>query len=156
MGWVVGLTKTLDSSDAELVREAVATARALPLRKPQATDLIPKLLAVAADRKVAGSVRLGALAAVPGGLAEVGPAQFDCARGESKADQPGAIRSLAADVLSKARLTNEQLVTLTDSLKNVGPIELDRLVDAFGRSSEERVGRALVAALKTSPALVSL
>jgi putative heme-binding domain-containing protein len=154
--WISGLTKAVASSNAELVREAVATARALPLHRPQANELTTKLLAVAADTRAAASVRLGALAAVPGGLTKVGPAQFDFLRDKVKADQPGATRSLAADVLSKARLSSEQLVTLAGSLKNVGPIELDRLVDAFARSNEERVGRALVAALKTAPALVSL
>ncbi|MBI1914823.1 MAG: HEAT repeat domain-containing protein [Planctomycetes bacterium] len=155
-GWVSGLTKVLAGGDAELVREAVATVRVLPLGKPQASELTTKLLAVAAKGKAEASVRLGALAAVPGGVADVGSAQFDFLRDKVKADQPGATRSLAADVLSKARLTREQLVTLAGSLKSVGPIELDRLVDAFAKSSDERVGQALVAALKTSPALVSL
>jgi putative membrane-bound dehydrogenase-like protein len=155
-GWISGLTKALDSGDADLVQEAVATARTLPLRRPAANQLTTKLLAIAANAKTEASVRLGALAAVPGGLADVGSAQFDFLREQVKADRPGAARSLAADVLSKARLTNEQLVSLAGSLKSVGPIELDRLVDAFARSRAEPVGRALVAALKTAPALVSL
>jgi len=86
----------------------------------------------------------------------VKPAQFNFLRAEVGGDRPVATRSLAADVLSRARLTNEQLVTLAGSLKAVGPMELDRLLEAFARSSDERVGRSLVAALKASPVLSSL
>src|SRR5262249_24463371 len=51
-----------------------------------------------------------------------------------------------------ARLTQEQLIALADSLKAVGPMELDRLLGAFAPSGDEKVGRAFVTALKESPA----
>src|SRR5262249_38062806 len=40
--------------------------------------------------------------------------------------------------------------------KAAGPLELDRLLDAFASSTDERVGKSLVAALMASPARSSL
>src|SRR5207302_2204082 len=57
-----------------------------------------------------------------------------------------------ADILARAKLTAEQLLALTESLKVVGPMELDRLLEAFAQSADEDVGHALLAALRASPA----
>ena len=65
-------------------------------------------------------------------------------------------RSAAAEVLSKATLDLEQLVSLAEALRTVGPLEVDRLLGAFAKSSDERIGHTLVAALGQSPALASL
>jgi putative heme-binding domain-containing protein len=72
------------------------------------------------------------------------------------ANQPVATRSTAADVLSRAKLDADQLVGLAGCLKTVGPMELDRLLEPFAHSTDERVGQSLVAALKTSPVRSSL
>jgi putative membrane-bound dehydrogenase-like protein len=150
--WVTGVMQILTGKDRDLTREAVAVVRAV---RP-AGDIVTGLRRLGENDKAEAQVRLGALAAVPGGLAEVKPPLFAFLRAELGADRPVATRGLAADVLARARLTPEQLVTLAGSLKSVGPMELDRLVEAFARSSDDRVGRSLVEALKTAPALSSL
>src|SRR5207302_7575914 len=109
------------------------------------------LMPVARDPKRPADVRISALAAVPGGLAEVEPALFDLLKQHLDPNQPVATRSAAADVLSKAKLTPEQLIALADSLKEVGPMEVNRLLDAFAASGDDAVGRRLLAALKGFP-----
>jgi putative heme-binding domain-containing protein len=93
-------------------------------------------------------VRVGALAAVPGGLPRVDTPLFAFLRGQLPPDQPVTQRSLAADVLAHARLTRDQLLELTKTMRTVGPLEVDRLLEAFGQTTDEAVGERLLAALR--------
>jgi putative heme-binding domain-containing protein len=111
---------------------------------------------IGGDARTPTEVRLDALAAVPGGLMTVAPGLFAFLTAELTPDHPVVTRGAAAEILSKAKLDDEQLIALAEVMKTVGPLEVDRLLVAFGRSSSERIGRALVAALGRSPALASL
>src|SRR5262249_9113107 len=86
------------------------------------------------------------------GLPEVSPALLAFLRAQLDPERSVAARGAAADVLSKARLAPEQLETLTDDIRTAGPLELDRLLTAFARTSHEEGGRKLIAALGQSPA----
>jgi putative membrane-bound dehydrogenase-like protein len=154
--WFGSITQALDRGDADLVREAVLTARALPAPKKPSEAFITALLKIGRDGAVPVNVRLTALAAVPGGLSTVEPSLFDLLR--SHLDREGAVanRTLAADVLSRAKLTAEQLLALTESLKTTGPMELDRLLEAYTKSADDKVGQGLIAALKASPLRLGL
>jgi putative heme-binding domain-containing protein len=99
---------------------------------------------------------LEALAAIPGGLMSVNRDRFAFLRSWLAGDQPVVIRMTAADVLAKAKLTPPQLTELTESLRTATPLEIDRLLAAFEGSADDRLGSAILAALKTSPALASL
>src|SRR5262249_25879202 len=90
-------------------------------------------------------------AAVPNGLSQVQPSLFTFVRFQLGPEQPVANRSLAADVLARAKLSSEQLLAVAESIKTAGPMEVDRLLDAFGQSADEKVGQELLAALKVSP-----
>jgi putative membrane-bound dehydrogenase-like protein len=151
-GWLTGLTQLLTRHDGESIRQAVGTARALAVPKGRAAPLAARLLQIAKDTAAPTDVRLTALAAVPGGPGEVEASLFDFVRGQLDREQPVANRSVAADVLARAHLNAGQLVALAESLKGVGPLEVERLLDAFGQSSDEHVGQTLVAALKASAA----
>jgi putative heme-binding domain-containing protein len=105
---------------------------------------------------VPANVRLTALAAVSGGLTEVEPALFSFLTAHLGADQPVALRSVTTEVLARAKLSSEQLLTLAEALKTVGPMEVDRLLEAFAQSNDDRVGQRLLAALKASPARAGL
>ena len=59
-------------------------------------------------------------------------------------------------MVSRAKLTPAQLVTLADVLKTAGPLEVDRLLTAFEQSTDESLGLKLVKALGESSALSSL
>jgi putative membrane-bound dehydrogenase-like protein len=154
--WVEGLAGILGGDDRELIGQAVATARALPLKGDKARALTPRLLAVADRAQTPADVRLGALAAVPGGLDRVEPAVFAFLLAQLDRDQPAAVRSSAVDVLARAKLTPAQLGALADALKTAGPLEVDRLLTAFEQTTDEPLGLKLVKVLGESPALSSL
>jgi putative membrane-bound dehydrogenase-like protein len=146
--WISAVIGALSHEDAEVQRQAAATLRAVPIPEDRAADVTAALLKLA-DRNEA--VRLDALAALPGGLRDATPARFAFLVSRLSADQPVAVRATAADVLAKAKLSNEQLAALTEALAEAGPIEVTRLLPAFEKSSDEAVGRKLVEALRKTP-----
>jgi putative membrane-bound dehydrogenase-like protein len=154
--WLDGVSAVLKGGDAGMVRQAVATARTVAVTREADDGLGAALQAVGSNAGMPIEVRLDALAAVPGGLVAVAPELFAFLCDQLTPDHPVVTRSAAADVLAKAKLGTEQLVSLADALKVVGPLEVDRLLGAFARSSDERTGQRLVAALGQSPALSSL
>jgi putative membrane-bound dehydrogenase-like protein len=156
--WLASLNSVLadPSSDAALVRQSVAAARAVPIPRQGAEALVGSLLELGGREAVSVEVRLDALAAVPGGLPAVSLPLFAFLTGQLSPDHAVATRSAAAEILSKAKLDREQLLALAEGLRTVGPLEVDRLLAAFAGSSDDQIGRTLVAALGQSPALASL
>jgi len=154
--WVDGLTKVLAGADRGLYPEAVAAARALPMPGDRARGLGRALRAVGGDETVDVPTRLDALAAVPGGLEPVGPDLFAFLLGNLKPDEPVAARTAAANVLARAALTTDQRLALAGAVATAGPLEVDRLLPAFEKATEEAVGLKLVAALGASAAKPSM
>jgi len=154
--WIAGLTQVITGRDGELTRRAIATIRALPVPAERSGKLGERLLAMAREANRDPDSRLSALAAVPGGAGAVDAPLFAFLRESLAADRPVSDRLAAADVLAIARLTTDQLRSLAGDVKTAGPLEVDRLLAAFGRTSAEAVGLALVAALEESPAMASL
>src|SRR5262249_49235120 len=142
-------------SDERMLRQLLATVRALPIAKTNAISLTEPLQQIGRDAKHSADLRIEALAAINSGLAGVEPELFDFLRSNIAPDQPVSTRSAAASVLAKAKLTPEQLLTLTESLKITGPLELSKLLNAFDSSHDETVGLKLIAALKESKGLSS-
>ncbi len=151
--WADALTDLLKGGDETLLPEAVATSRALPIRDP---DLTTALTKIGGDAKIPAPLRLDALAAVSGGLSVVDAEVFTFLRARLDPQNPVAERTAAADVLSRAKLSAEQLSALTGSVRSAGPLEIDKLLTAFEQTKEETIGLELVDALKTSPALGAL
>lgn len=154
--WLEVLAEVVTADDADLVREAVNTSRALPMPKQRPEKLAAGLLTVGTKTGVPAPVRLAALAGVPGNVGELAPALFDFVRANLDREQPVSNRTLAADVLARSKLTSDQLLALTEAIKTTGPMELNRVLDAFAQSSEEKVGITLVAALKAPSAQSAL
>lgn len=154
--WTSALTKLLGTDDADLVEPAVNAARALPAPKTPDPAFGEALVTVATRKSTPTGVRVLALAAVPGGLPTVPQETFDFLSGNLNPEQEVLLRSSAADVLARAKLTPTQLSELAESFKSAGPLEADRLLPAFKESADEAVGLKLIAALKVSPALTGL
>jgi putative heme-binding domain-containing protein len=148
--WLSGLCSVLRGDQSELVTEAVATARAVNLGR-NAGDVPQALLEVARRNSMPAGVRLNALAALPGNLRDVTPEMFQLLITHLTPEHHVAERSAAAYVLSRAELSKEQLNSLTYSLKTAGPLELDRVLDAYARSSDDDIGTKLVQALRSAP-----
>ena len=146
--WLTALSPMLAADDSAVVRQAVATARTFPVPKAGHGELSAALLGAARDSKASPDARLEALAAVPGGLSSLEPELFDFICANLDPARPVNTRSAAATVLARARLNAAQLSTLTESLKNVGPLEMGRVLAAFEKASDEALGLKLVAALK--------
>jgi putative membrane-bound dehydrogenase-like protein len=154
--WTSALLAALGEADAEVAREAVTTVRAVPLPKARWEAVATALRKIAADGSAPASVRLTALASVPGGLTAVDPSLFDYLRARLNIEEAVASRGLAAEILTRATLTSEQLVALAETMKAIGPMEVDRLLAAYEKTTDESVGLHLLAALKASTARAGL
>jgi putative membrane-bound dehydrogenase-like protein len=155
-GWIARLTTVLNSDNADLQNEAIAAARQLRIPPQQSAPLVAALLQIGSNPRAATTMRLSALAAVPGGLTKIEPHLFDFLRAHLDAEQPVAVRTTVAEVLAKAKLDAEQLLELAQALPSAGPLEVDHLLDVFASTTDEKVGLALVSTLKASPARFSL
>jgi putative heme-binding domain-containing protein len=102
------------------------------------------------------TLRLDALASIPGGLTALNAELFAFLRGQLDPENPVAVRSNAAGILGRAGLDAGQLAALTDSIKTVGPMEIDRLLAAFEKTQDDNIGLKLVAAVKASSTLGAL
>jgi putative membrane-bound dehydrogenase-like protein len=156
VAWASGLVNVMAGKDTELVRQAVSTARVLPPPKDSAAGLSAALLRVGCEPASPAEVRLGALAAIPGGLSSVEPDLFQFLIASADSTQPPAVRGDAATVLAKAKLSPDQLLALADSLKNVGPMELPKVLAVYENASDETLGLKLVSALKQSKGVAVL
>jgi putative heme-binding domain-containing protein len=157
-GWITALSSVLehDRSNDELISLAIATVRALPLKRDTAGELPARLLQIANDHGKPSELRLNALAAVPDGLATVDDRTFGFLISSIAVDQTVTTRTTAADVLARAKLSQEQLGHLADALRTAGPVEVDRLLSAFEQSTDDSLGIKLITALGESSALSSL
>lgn len=154
--WIEEVARLLSGDDADLARQAVSTAKSLPIAKDKADDLAGVLLKISANDATPSPIRLEALGAVPGGLDKVDAATFAFLRSQLSPEQSVATRIAAADVLSHAKLTGAQLAELADNLKAAGPLEVDRFLATFEQTTDDAIGLKVLEALKGSRALAGL
>ena len=148
--WNQALQRALADSNEPVIRAAIAAVRALPVPKTNATDFSEQLLRVARDTSHPADLRVDALAAISTGLPAVESGLFDLLRASLDASQSPSLRVAAATVLGRAKLTDDQLLSLCDSVKAAGPLEITKLVSAFDSTTNETICSKLVAALKDS------
>jgi putative heme-binding domain-containing protein len=153
--WVAPLVRTLASGDAEIFTGVLSVIRAAPAPPDSASALHAALLGVGRDRARPMEIRLDALAALADGFT-VESDVFDVLRAALEPSQPASIRAAAARSVEKARLDEAQLMSLTASLQTAGPLELPRLLRAFGHGGDEATGLAMIAALRQSTARSSV
>lgn len=139
----------LPLNDPELLREQLAALRVHP---PPAVDFNLMQVAVAAhefeaDAKLPEDLRLGIHTVAPAGF-QITDADFRQILPKLHRDQLPAVRSAAVEVMARRPLSGQQLVLLADALKSVGPLDLPKLLGVFTKSTDEKVGLALVAALR--------
>jgi putative heme-binding domain-containing protein len=148
--WPAAVAACLGQGDEGLLRSAVAAARELGQVKSKAPNFSKALLRIAGDEARPAELRLEALAALPNGLRAIEPGllSFICANAGPL--QPVVTRNAAAGVLARARLQDDQLLALAETVKAAGPLETPKLLAAFDHSTNEAVGLKLVAALKES------
>ncbi|MDB5318714.1 MAG: putative rane-bound dehydrogenase [Phycisphaerales bacterium] len=154
--WLVSLSNALADKDPELAAASATTFRKLALRKESAAQIAPALLRLAARADVPETARIEALAAIPGGAISLDADVFAFLKSQLASDRPAVLRLAAADVIGRAKLTDAQLLEATALVKDAGPLEIDRLLAAFGQSGDAVVGLKLVDALGAAKSLTSL
>ena len=154
--WQEAVSLSLTQKDQTVLPAAVAAARTLAQSKNGAETFNAALLRIGETETLPSALRIQALAATSKGLTEVNPGllSFLCANVDP--EKPVGLRGDAASVLAKARLNDEQLLSLCDAIKTAGPLEMTKLLSAFESCSNGPVGLKLMEALKTSKGLASL
>lgn len=71
-------------------------------------------------------------------------------------DNPARTRSLAATTIASWKLSPAQLAKLADSISEVGPLELSRILNLFEQQTDSATGVRLFQSLAKSPAASSL
>ena len=153
--WADTLTGLLDPNGTQIAA-AVLVARSLPGTKEPHDELSLALTRVGMTAGQPETIRLDAFAAIPAGVADLPAEEFALIIAGLGIDNPLNVRGASADILSRAKLSDGQLLELCETIKTVGPLELDRVLGAFDKSTSEEVGRKLLAALTEATALTSL
>ena len=154
--WFRGVTACLEEKGKRLLPTAVAAARVLGESKTKPVNLSAPLLRLAHDVSHPDDLRVEALAALPGGLVQPQPDLLHLLCANLDQTKPVTCRGTAAAVIAKAKLSDEELSVVADSVRTAGPLEITTLLDAFAQSSSEGVGGKLLAALEVSKSVTSL
>lgn len=148
--WVTALrATTADPADA-VVRHAIEVIRSRGVN--ECDEVLNTLVA---DAEKPADLRITALSVTAPRLKALAPALFDLLLVRLKSEA-ATDRLSAAQALSHAPLSAEQLASLCDTLPTATALELPRLLATFERGGSAELGRKLVAALEKSPALTSL
>ena len=153
--WVSAIRSSLTRKDEIALPSAINAARVLSQVKSNAPAFTDQLLNIARDGSQATGLRLEALAALPA-IRSLDPQLFHFLCSNVDPAKPVLERSAAASVLAKARLNDDQLLALADTVKSAGPLEMTKLLGAFEHSTSETVGLKLLSGLKEAKGLSSL
>jgi putative heme-binding domain-containing protein len=114
------------------------------------------LLQVARNQSYPADLRIEALAALPEEAVELDPELLQLVCAHVEPSEPVQLRGAAAGVLSKSKLTDDQLIRVSENLKTAGALEIGKLLDAFGQSTNENVGASLLDGLQHAKSLASV
>jgi putative membrane-bound dehydrogenase-like protein len=149
--WKAAVLSVLKSNNSSATPSAVRAARTMN----SDANIVAALRAIGGDAKQSDQLRLDALVALPNG-ASLDTLEFDFLRARLAGDNPPITRSAAAGVLGHSKLEAEQLATLTDNVKSAGPLELNKLCEAFDGGGDDTLGGKLLAALRESKSAKAL
>jgi putative membrane-bound dehydrogenase-like protein len=153
--WLEAIKPILAGSDRDLAAAAIGALRKLPVDKAAAAQLTELLLAAGGRSDLVAPVRLDALSALPAGTPLPSEA-FSFLLTELAPATPAPERLASASIVSRAKLTDEQLLALCNAVTSAAPLEIDRLLSAFDHCTDPAVGEKLLASLSGSKALATL
>ncbi len=149
------LVHLVQSGDSDVVQHAAAVAGAGSWKVDRAGELNRELAKAAEDDQLSTRARLEALNALPAGAA-LNSHLFNLLCTNLAPELGLDLRTAASTVLAKAKLSDEQLLELGSNVRASGPLEIARLVDLYLKSSNDRVGHALIGSLRVAQALSAL
>jgi putative heme-binding domain-containing protein len=146
----------LNCPSADVVRDALGVLRSVPPSAAQHAKILDEVKEYRdrRNRPLAPELAYALRATAPVGALLPDDAAKAAIRDTGR-DAPGPLRSAAADLLTRAALSADALVSLAGVLPGVSPLELPKLLGAFARSTDTKVGLALVKAL-SDPAVRSV
>jgi putative membrane-bound dehydrogenase-like protein len=153
--WNAPLLEQLHSTNAAILERAVEAARVLG---PAAADkqYVERLGQLAGEKSASAPLRLRALAAMPAARRPLSEPVMNFLVAHLHIDHPVVVRALAVDILLDSPLNVGQWIDVADALPTIGPMELTRLMEGFGKQRDQALGSTLVDNLGHSPALTSL
>jgi putative heme-binding domain-containing protein len=134
------------------IDETLACIQWLAIPANRAGNLSTELTAVANDESLARKLRVLAIAAAPSKLADISAGTFEKVIASLAPEQPTEERIDAATALSRLSLDKPHLLQVCNAVRQAGPLELDRLLPVFAKTSDDEIGLALIAALAANPA----
>jgi putative membrane-bound dehydrogenase-like protein len=149
--WVGPLGEALKDRDSRVVLQALATVRA-----GRVAGFADTLEHLARDAGRGDELRVLALQALADQKVVLGPDLCEYLMGCLDEEKPPLVRLGAATCLGGATWNGEQLDRLTAAVGRAGPLELSRLLPAFGSCKDAVIGTKLVAALEHAPGFASL
>ncbi len=144
--WLDALTAILKNADSKSLPLAIAAAQNLPMPKDGHAGLRDALARIASTPNLDSELRLNAIDAAGVGLS-LDDNTFALLLTTLAPDLPMNLRSIAANRLASAILSEVQLVSLVSNIRHVGPMELPKLLPAFEKAGSEKLGLQLVDAL---------
>lgn len=147
LGTVLG--RLLSSEDQRI---ASATVRKLAENDAQRTKHRTALETIARSPNANVDTRLVAISC----LDQVDDDLLDFARSQLVQSDSVQHRSLASTAIADLQLTSKQLLTIADSLRAVGPLELGRTLMVFDAQTDQELGRLLLTSLVENPVATSL
>jgi putative membrane-bound dehydrogenase-like protein len=155
--WPAALAAILNGSEPSLHAPALAAIRRQALNPAADSPLHQALVKLLDNPDAAPSERLASAALAAPTIPSLSDQQFALVTSTLlNEESPSVDRTAAADALAAAPLTAEQLTQLVAVIPAAGPLELNKLVSAFGKGNETATGIALLDALAQSPALAAL
>lgn len=159
-GWreavIAGLqTRGTTPAETAVLAAALRAVRALPFPKEGDPAVVDPLRHISNDAGLPPSPRIEALNALPSG-SRVSPTEFTLLVEAMAPNRLPGERLAAATAVQRLDLNANQRLELVPLLSTAGPIELPRLITAFGQSTNAELGLRFVAALQKSKAIRSL
>ena len=144
--WLDALADLLQVADQQTLPLAIAAVQNLPMPKDGHPELKRSLAQLAAKADLESELRLSAIDAAGKGL-NLDDTTFALLVTNLASDLPMNLRSIAANGLASAVLSETQLTFLVTTVRSVGPMELPKLLPAFEKGGNEQLGLQLVDAL---------
>lgn len=149
--WLETLTAIVREDSGDDAQLALAALRSLPVPQQHMALVRDGLLSVMADQARPVSLRVQALAAMPGDQVPISDPMLHLLLEHLRPQHPVHVRSACVAALNRSRLTDAQLIELAQALHLAGPLELERLLDCFAQCKNDSVGSKLLDALRSSP-----
>ena len=151
--WKEGVLLALFSRDDDTVRDAISVLRAVPTTEAESAYIVAKVEGFRGriSAPLAKELLYSLHAAAPPGTRL--PANLVSeVISDIHRDRLSVVRAAAADLLTRTTLPAEALIILAKVLETANPVEVGKILPAFAKSTDEKIGRSLIEAL-SAPAL---